>query len=218
MKLTWGLRKLKWDQELYEYVTLGKNPRTNWHWSRLNISGLPVLLVFLCKKLKWQFRSWNSTVEWRKAVSELIKLLGEDDPARHRSLPELLRKGPEGQWITDVVPTALLACWNWRTPCWGHYTLWFQYMEESTETDLEQPCVLAGFLVPRGSIQAAEGQLLRQSWSVLCCYILGRCMLQCYSGIVCLHTHTFWLRPHKWIFSLITLNQDKIMWCADHRP
>lgn len=83
-----------------------ENAWTNWHSSRLDISGLPVLLDFLCKKLKWQFRSWNSTVEWRKAVSELIKLLAEDDPARHKRLPELLRKGPEGHQITDVVSTA----------------------------------------------------------------------------------------------------------------
>lgn len=26
MKCTWGFMKMKWDQELYEYVTLGKMP------------------------------------------------------------------------------------------------------------------------------------------------------------------------------------------------
>lgn len=173
-----------------------ENAWTNWHSSRLDISGLPVLLDFLCKKLKWQFRSWNSTVEWRKAVSELIKLLAEDDPARHKRLPELLRKGPEGQRITDVVSTAFGCMLELENSLLRTWPVWFQDTEESTESDLEQPCVLAGFLVPRGSIQAAEGQLLRQSCS-LCCVVTCREDV-CFSVIVallCLHTHTFWLRP-----------------------
>lgn len=38
-------------------IALEKNPRTNWHLLGWESSGHPVLLVILCKKLKWPFRS-----------------------------------------------------------------------------------------------------------------------------------------------------------------
>lgn len=38
-------------------IALEKNPRTNWHLLGLESSRHPVLLVILCKKLKWLFRS-----------------------------------------------------------------------------------------------------------------------------------------------------------------
>lgn len=95
----------------------------------------------------------------------------------------------------------------------------FRTWKSQAGTQPEEPCVLAGFPVPRGSIQAAEGQLLQ---TVLLCAVLllprmVYILVQQWYCYVCTHTVSH-QDLHRQASPLSILSQDKILWHGGHRP
>lgn len=66
------------------------------------------------------------------------------------SLAELLRQGPEGQRITDVVASLLLHAGTGELLAEDMAGFGFRTWKNQAEPALEEPCVLAGLLVQRG--------------------------------------------------------------------
>lgn len=197
--------KLYENRNCHEYVALEKSPRTNWHLLALDSSGLPVLLVTFCKMLKWQFRSWNSIVAWRKAVSELTRLLGGDCHARHRQPSWTVKKSTKGPSITNVVATALVECWNWRTLLRTSQALVSEHGRVKQGLSQKSLVCWLDFQCQEAPFRLLRDSCCRHSCSVLYCYFPGWCTSLCSSGIVMFArtqflTKTSTGRHSHWVF------------------